>query len=86
MTEDVKIVKLSPSETEQAKAKPRGKHADVYNAMMGLQPGESLRLETPYPALQIMNSMWCRLHRNKIKGFTFRRIAENTLVIIRLGA
>jgi len=83
---DIKIVKLTKSETDEAKARPRGKYADIYSALLELRSGESLRLETQEPALKAMNSLWCRLHRNKITGFTFRRIDERTLVVIRLEA
>jgi len=83
--EAIEIVKLSPAQTEAATAKkPRGRYAETYNEILKLKPGESLKIKTPTPSLQAMNTLWCRLHRAGISGFTFRRLDEFTLVAIRL--
>lgn len=83
--EAIELVKLTKTETAATTIKrPRGKYAETYAELLKLQPGESLRIKTPTPALQAMNTLWCRLHRANLTGFTFRRIDTHTLVAIRL--
>lgn len=80
-----KVEKLSKAETTAStQPKPRGKYADTYNEMLKLKPGESLKVTTVTSALQAMNTLWCRLHRNKLTGFSFRRLDDNTLIVIRV--